>query len=129
MIIWSEKELGTHKARIMRRVYLVWLFRKVIAPSIFILPLVTLILFRELSGYHIRIILNNTSERLFSLNLAELLRYLASALGSTELDSLAIVGLTFLAGAFFARRLVRDILTFWTRSSLLNGLSANRRHS
>jgi len=127
MITWSEKELQTQKARIMRRVYFIWFLKKVIAPAIFIVPFVGFILFREISGYHVQIILNNTMERLSNFDLVGLSNYLVTALYYTEYDSLLMVGFAIFAGAFFARRLVRDVMLFWTRSFVLGGLAAREK--
>ncbi len=113
---WSSQELSHLKTRLMRRVYFSWFLKKALLPALIALPLAGLVLFLELSHFNLRIIANNIFQRLAAFDLAGLWKYFFAAIRETERDTLMVLLSTLLLAAFFARKLIRDTIAFWSQS-------------
>lgn len=113
---WSSQELSYLKTRLMRRVYFMWFLKKALLPALTALPLAGLVLFLELSRFNLRIISNNILVRLTAFDLAGLWKYFLVAIRETERDTLMVLLSVLLLAAFFARKLIRDTIAFWSQS-------------
>ena len=113
---WSSQELSNLKTRLMRRVYFSWFLKKALGPALIALPLAGLVLFLELSHFNLRVIANNILGRLWAFDLAGLWKYFFAAIRETERDALMVLLSTLLLAAFFARKLIRDTIAFWSQS-------------
>ena len=116
-INWSEKELGDLKGRILRRVYAVWFFKKVLIPAFSALAVSGAILFYAIKAQHVAVISQNISNRLAELDLVGLAKYLLVAVQKTELDLFALSASATLLAMYFGRRLMRETLNFWFKGS------------
>jgi len=116
-INWSEKELGDLKGRILRRVYAVWFFKKVLIPAFSALAVSGAILFYAIKAQHVAVISQNISNRLAELDLVGLAKYLLVAVQKTELDLFALSASATLLAMYFGRRLIRETLNFWLKGS------------
>ena len=128
-INWNEEELATLKRRIMRRVYLAWLLKRIVLPAFLVLPVAGFIFLQELSNFHLRVIVENTYRRILALDAAGLLRYFFAAIRETERDALMVALSSFLLAAFFARRLIRELIAFASQNSALNAAVIKEKHS
>ncbi len=127
-IDWTEGELHGFERRIMRRVYAVWFLRKVVLPAVLILPVAGFIVVRELASINLGVIAQNVLARLTELDLNGFLTYSVGAVRYTaHAGALLVVGSLVLLGAFFARRIIRDIIVFSTQGAGLNPYSSKER--
>ena len=113
---WSSQELSHLKTRLMRRGDFLWFLKKALGPALIALPLAGLVLFLELSHFNLRVIANNILGRLWAFDLAGLWKYFFAAIRETERDALMVLLSTLLLAAFFARKLIRDTIAFWSQS-------------
>ncbi|MDP3785427.1 MAG: hypothetical protein Q8R12_05230 [bacterium] len=125
---WTEAEFRDLERSIMRRIYAVWFLRKVVLPAVLILPVAGFIVVRELSKINLGIIAENTFARLAALDLNGFLTYSVGAVRYTaHAGALLVVGSLVLLGAFFARRIIRDVIVFSAQESGLRPYSAKER--
>src|SRR3989338_1611099 len=116
-INWSEYELSAFKGRILRRVHFIWFMRKVFVPTSFVIAVSGIVLYYAIKAQHVAVIVENLSARIASLDLLGLVKYILVALQKTEWDLFAISASATLLALYFGRKLVRESIGYWTRST------------
>lgn len=116
-INWSERELSGFKNRVLRRVHFMWFIRKVFVPASFVIAVSGLVLYYAVKAQHVAVIIENISARIASLDLLGLVNYLFIAVEKTEWDLFAISVSATLLALYFGRRLVRESISYWTRTA------------
>ncbi|OGF52285.1 hypothetical protein A3I27_01995 [Candidatus Giovannonibacteria bacterium RIFCSPLOWO2_02_FULL_43_11b] len=116
-INWSDLELGAFKSRVLRRVHFIWFLRKVFIPASFVVAVSGLVLYYAIAAQNVAVIIGNLSARILSYDFSGLINYLFVAVEKTEWDLFAISASATLLALYFGRKLVRESIGYWTRST------------
>src|SRR3989344_6041060 len=116
-INWSDLELGAFKSRVLRRVHFIWFLRKVFIPASFVAAVSGLVLYYAIAAQNVAVIIGNLSARILSYDFSGLINYLFVAVEKTEWDLFAISASATLLALYFGRKLVRESIGYWTRST------------
>src|SRR3989344_8299141 len=126
-INWSERELSDFKGRVLRRAHFIWFMRKVFVPASFVIVASGIVLYYAIKAQHAAVIIENLSARIDSLDLFGLVKYILVAVQKTEWDLFAMSASATLLALYFGRKLIRESISYWTRTARMAFSSKNIR--